>query len=200
MTVPDFTSSDDKSLGSSALSRRTVVKTAAHTAWAAPVVIAASAAPAFAASGPAALSPSISGTELIFFPPAMGQVQGNRGFIATSSIVNSNSQPSTATRITLTVTMDSAGSWAAPAFESQISASAPGWVTTVPTIADPATRRTRVWIFAANGDVPGNGTKAFNVTVDAGQVGVVIRGDVTVDVSSSGPGETGGSDTARFQP
>ena len=47
----------------SGLSRRTVVRTAAHSAWAAPLILAATAAPAFALSSPALITTTVSGNQ-----------------------------------------------------------------------------------------------------------------------------------------
>ncbi len=44
------------------ISRRAVVRTAGHAAWMAPAIVAASAAPSFAASGPAAISTTVTGS------------------------------------------------------------------------------------------------------------------------------------------
>ncbi len=184
--------------------RRTIVRAAGHSAWAAPVVLVATAAPSFAGSFmAAALTPKITSAtdfRLPFTPPA---VQGNYGIKAPTTITNSASMMSTGATIALVVTMDGGGSWGGLAAVQ--SAAAPGWMTTAPSRSDPdsaTTFRTRTWTFNAVGEVPANGMKTFDVEIDTGQNAVVIRGMVTVVVKPDAAGAvgTGGSDSSGFGP
>ncbi len=82
--VPNDPSTTDRTLDGSGLSRRTALRAAGVGAWAVPAIVAASAAPAFAASGPPAISTLVAATR-----------NGGRVTVRTT-LVNSNSQPTTA--------------------------------------------------------------------------------------------------------
>ena len=113
-TPPDQSPDNQQSTG---LSRRTVVRTAAHSAWVAPVIVAASAAPAFAASGPAAVTTSVTGS----------RTDGT--LTITVTLTNANTGPAGATTLVVTATP-------APVTGSTIQSSDPaitnaeGWVFT----------------------------------------------------------------------
>lgn len=116
-SLPNGPGHDDVQLTPEGMLRRTVVRSLAHAAWAAPVIVAASAAPAFAVSGPAAVTTTVSGSRT------------DAVLTIAITLTNSNTGPAGVTTLVVTATP-------LPATGSTISSSDPvitnadGWVFT----------------------------------------------------------------------
>lgn len=157
----------------SVASRRNVLKGAA---WTAPVVVMATAAPAFAASGAASLTAAISAATALNTP---------RRVDVRSTLSNINDQASTALSATVTVTL-SASSWGATP-----SATAAGYTGGTPA----GTGATRSFTFSAVQQIAGNDSKAFDPVVVTGGTSNVA-GSVVVSADPGSPG-TGGTSAPR---
>lgn len=125
-------------------------RTAAHTAWLTPVVVAAAGVPAFAASGPAALSVTM-----------LSATRSGQVMTVNFVIANANTQPSVALRVALDVVPLTPGVTSfATATGSSTSTNFKAPVATSPAVVD------RSFDFEATRQVPGNGTLAFAAVID----------------------------------
>lgn len=160
--------------------RRAVIRTAGHTAWAAPVIIAATTAPAFAASGAAAITTVIGGAR-----------SGTLGdtLTITTTLTNSNTGAGGATTLVVQAT---------PTTVTTINGGAPTNVTAGWTFAgEDGTPDSRIYTFTRP-DIEGAATPAgtsttplaFDVTLT---LGTIFSGDLTATPSVTSGTASGGS-------